>query len=189
MPNPPIFVSEDDSNHEGDSNHWVVIDGHQRLETLFRFMKPLLAGPTAAAGGDRAHVTQLAPLTLSKLEILPDLNGKGVIALNREDRARLWETPLSVVILPADSHPDMRYALFARLNLGSMSLNSQELRNCLYRGPYNKLIASIGESQHFLRLWGKTAPDKRMHERELVLRFFAMLHIGERYRRPFRVFL
>lgn len=156
MPTPPAFVSEDLDNQ------WVVIDGHQRLETLFRFMKPLLGGPTLAAGGDRAHVAQLAPLTLTKLEILPELDGKGVTALNRDDRIKLWDTPISVITLPSDAHPDMRYALFARLNLGSMSLNAQELRNCLYRGPYNKLIASLGESQEFLRLWGKT--DERFTE-------------------------
>jgi|SRR5579864_927562 len=183
LPTPPVFVSEEPSGK------WIVIDGHQRLETLFRFMKPLLAGPTAAAGGNGSQVGQLANLTLSKLEILPDLNGKTVTALTRDDRTKLWETEIGIVCLPADAHPDMRYALFARLNLGSMSLNSQELRNCLYRGPYNTLIASLSEGQRFLRLWGKNAPDKRMHDRELVLRFFAMLHRAERYRRPFRVFL
>jgi hypothetical protein len=111
LPVPPVFVSEDPDGK------WVVIDGHQRLETLFRFMRPLLAGPTAAAGRGGAQLAQLAPLTLSKLEILPELDGRGVTALNRDDRVKLWETPISVVILPADAHSDMRYALFARLNL------------------------------------------------------------------------
>ncbi len=83
----------------------------------------------------------------------------------------------------------MKYELFARLNQGSMSLNSQEIRNCLYRGPYNRSISTLGTSITFLKLLGRKAPDKRMKHQELVLRFFALLHRRDRYRTPFRTFL
>lgn len=182
LPTPPVFVSEDAQGR------WTVIDGHQRLETLFRFMRPLLAG-TVSEVQTNGHLGRLSPLSLTHLEILENLNGRGVTALSREDRQRLWDAEVGYVRLPPETHPDMRYVLFARLNLGSMSLNAQELRNCLYRGPYNDLIARLSEAQPFLRLWGRASADKRMHDRELVLRFFAFLHRVDRYRQPFRAFL
>jgi len=183
LPTPAIFLSE-----ESDGK-WIVIDGHQRLETLFRYMQPLLAGPRKLAGNIRLPYGFLTPLTLTGLEVLSELNSNGVRLLSREDRDKLWETPLSIIQIPKTAHPDMKYILFARLNQGSMSLNSQELRNCLYRGTYNQLIAQLSESHGFLSLWGKTTPDKRMRHRELLLRFFAFLHRRDRYRIPFRAFL
>jgi hypothetical protein len=182
LPTPPIFLSQE-------KGQWVVIDGHQRLETLFRFMQPLLSGPAQAAGRGTNRFTVLPPLTLTSLKIIPELNGKGVTALSMEDRARLWDTKISVISLPEGNHPEMKYELFARLNLGSMSLNSQELRNCLYRGSYNRIIAQLSEGPHFLQLWRRNSPDKRMKHRELVLRFFAFLHRRGSYRPPFREFL
>lgn len=182
LPTPPVFVSEDEEGR------WTVIDGHQRLETLFRFMRPLLSG-TVSGDHLNGHLARLSPLSLTQLEILDDLNGRGVTALSREDRQRLWDAEVGYVRLPPETHRDMRYVLFARLNLGSMSLNAQELRNCLYRGPYNELIARLSEAPLYLRLWGRNSADKRMHDRELVLRFFAFLHRADRYRRPFRAFL
>lgn len=183
LPTPPIFLSEEPDGK------WIVIDGHQRLESLFKYMQPLLSGPRERADDIPLPFGVLTPLTLTSLEVLSDLNGKGIAALSMEDRYQLWETPLSVIQIPKTAHPDMKYVLFSRLNQGSMSLNSQELRNCLYRGPYNQLIARLSESRDFLELWGRKNPDKRMRHRELLLRFFAFLHRRDKYRTPFRAFL
>lgn len=182
LPTPPIFLSEEPDGK------WIVIDGHQRLESLFRYMQPLLSGPRKYA-----HVPlpfgPLIPLTLAGVEVLSELNGGGITSLTMEDRDKLWNTMLSVIQIPKSAHSDMKYVLFSRLNQGSMSLNSQELRNCLYRGLYNQLIARISESHDFLALWGRATPDRRMRHRELVLRFYAFLHRRDKYRIPFRAFL
>ncbi|MGI8926926.1 MAG: DUF262 domain-containing protein [Tepidiformaceae bacterium] len=182
LPVPPVFLADEAGAAQ------VVIDGHQRLETLFRFLQPLLQGPLAAGGGAQ-HLQDLPLLTLTQLQVLTELNNRSIKDLSIEDRKRFWDRPLSAIILPAETHPDMKYVMFARLNLGSMSLNSQELRNCLYRGPYNRLILRLAESHDFLTLWGKRQPDKRMSHRELVLRAFALFHRLDRYRTPYRLFL
>lgn len=183
LPTPAIYLSE-----ELDEK-WIVIDGHQRLESLFRYMQPLLSGPRHSLKNIRLPYGALTPLKLTGLEVLSELNGLGIEALALEDRDKLWETPLSIIELPKTAYSDMKYMLFARLNQGSMSLNAQELRNCLYRGSYNQLIARLSEGSSFLSIWGKSAPDKRMKHRELVLRFFALLHRRDKYRIPFRAFL
>ena len=183
LPTPPVFLAE-----ETDGS-LTVIDGHQRLETLFRYMQPLLSGPSKAVGREHHLYSARSPLVLRSVKIMSELNGKDVTALTEEDRSKLWDSRLTVIRLPRAAHPDMKYELFARLNQGSMSLNSQELRNCLYRGGYNNLIARLGEDRTFLKLWNKNTSDKRMRHRELVLRFFALLHRRDRYRPPFREFL
>lgn len=183
FPTPPVFLAE-----EEDGSH-TVIDGHQRLETLFRYLQPLLQGPSRAAGIEHHRYTVVSPLSLRDLNVIPDLNGKNVTALPIPDREKLWNTNIKTIKLPKSVAPALKYELFARLNQGSMSLNSQELRNCLYRGRYNDLIARLSEDRAFLRLWNRNAPDKRMRHRELVLRFFALLHRRDRYRIPFREFL
>lgn len=184
LPTPPVFVAEEDDER------WVVVDGHQRLETIFRFMQPFLSGPAFAEGGRRNPLAAaLTPLNLRALEVLSNLNGQTATALSIDDLRDLWNTKITFILIPRTAHKDMKYVLFARLNLGSVSLNPQELRNCLYRGRYNRLIADLAESNTLLRLWGKSEPDKRMREREFVLSFFALLHMRDRYRTPFRNFL
>ncbi len=181
LPVPPLFLAE---NPDGTA---VVIDGHQRLESLFRFMQPLLAGPS---GEQWRRTKALFPsLTLSGCEVLSELNGKGVTALDHNDRANLWNRCQRVVWVKKDANPDMKFVLFARLNLGAMALNPQELRNCLYRGPYNNLIAQLAEAPETLKVFRKREPDKRMGDRERVLRFFALAHRKSNYRTPFRSFL
>ena len=182
LPTPAVFLSE------VDAGHWVVVDGHQRLETIVRYMAPLMEH--SAKEADRhSHMLSLTPLRLSGIEVLDELSGKTVLDLPVGTRAVLWDAQLTVVRLARSCHRDMKYALFTRLNQGSMSLNNQEIRNCLYRGNYNDLVAQLSESEDFLKMWGKSKPDKRMKHRELVLRFFALLHRMDSYRMPFRVFL
>lgn len=178
LPVPPIFLAE---NPDGRLD---VIDGHQRLETIFRFMQPLLSGPS---GGRVQGV--FSPLTLLGCEVLSKLNGRGVTALDINDRAKLWERKQNVILIKKNAHPIMKFVLFARLNQGAMALNNQELRNCLYRGPYNELIARLSESPDVLKVFGRRGPDKRMTDRERVLRFFALAHRRADYHTPFREFL
>ncbi|MBM4453957.1 MAG: DUF262 domain-containing protein, partial [Chloroflexi bacterium] len=170
LPTPPVFVAEESSGQ------WTVIDGHQRLASLFRFMRPLFAGPANVAGVAVPWVS-LSPLILVNLEIKTQLNGHGVTKILEAERETiLWQAKIPIVKLLKDSDERMRYALFARLNQGSLSLNNQELRNCLYRGSYNNLIAKISDDSKYLSLWNKNFSDKRMKDRERVLRFFAFLH-------------
>ena len=153
------------------------------------------APPPEIAGGFPHHASPMrsfvppTPLKLNGMEVLSDLNGRDITALSIDDRIRLWDTHLSFNLIPKTAHKDMKYVMFARLNQGSVSLNPQELRNCLYRGAYNRLIAELSESRDFLRLWGKSEADKRMKDRERVLTFFALTNRRDRYRTPFRNFL
>ena len=179
FPTPPIFLAEEQNDQ------WVVIDGHQRLETLFRYMKPLVRGELPDS------IRMQPELRLNQLAVKEDLNGSVITDLPIPQRKALWETELQVVLLSKEVAPDLKYELFARLNAGSMSLNPQELRNCIFRGSYNDFIKRKSEDLEFLQLWNpsRPEPDKRMKHRERLLRFYSMLHRRGQYRTPFRAFL
>jgi len=180
FPVPPIFLAE---NEDGS---WDVVDGHQRLESLFGFLQPLSKGPAA----DAMVRPAFRSLKLKDLEVLGDeLAGRDVTALPVPSRETLLQTEVGVITIPNTASIDLRFALFARLNLGSVPLNSQELRNCLYRGSYNNLIKAIAADKDVLELLGKKAPDKRMRDREQILRFFAFRHRLTKFRQPLRMFL
>ena len=70
----------------------------------------------------------------------------------------------------------MKFEIFERLNTGSVSLNDQELRNCIYRGGYNDLLKQLSQDNDFLYLLSLHGPDARMKDVELVLRFAAFYH-------------
>ena len=183
MPTPHIFLGEEDDGS------LMVIDGHQRLETIFRYLQPLHRRRREPSTRQGVAVPAIAPLTLRKLNVLDDLSGKRVTALSIDDREQLWNATLPVIILLKENHHDLKFELFSRLNQGAMNLTDQELRNCIYRGRFNRMLADLSESRDFLNLLGRTQPDRRMRTREQILRFFALLHRRDRYRPPLREFL
>ncbi len=63
--------------------------------------------------------------------------------------------------------------MFERLNSNTVPLNTQELRNCIYRGSLISLVNDLAEYNPWLNILGKKEPDKRMKGEELILRFFA----------------
>ena len=55
-----------------------------------------------------------------------------------------------------------------------MSLNEQEVRNCVYRGAFNDLIADLEKDAAWRKVKGGGSPEPRFKEREMILRFFAL---------------
>lgn len=77
-------------------------------------------------------------------------------------------------MVTADSNDDIKYDIFMRLNTGSVHLNEQELRNCLYRGKTNTFLQDEAKNPQWLAMLGLKEPHKRMADRELLLRFLTL---------------
>jgi hypothetical protein len=75
-----------------------------------------------------------------------------------------------------ESDENLRFEIFERLNTGSVPLNDQELRNCIYRGPYNDLLKKLSSDSDYMWLMGFRGPEKRFKDVEYVLRFAAFHH-------------
>jgi hypothetical protein len=190
IPVPPIFLAEQKDGT------WVVIDGHQRLASIFRFFMPRLEVDRAldvvpteqytarGVAGMRSPVRQLRTLVLKDLKILETLNGIGCQKMSHEDLDKIWNYKMTTVEFPKEVPADMTFEIFARLNQGSMAINYQELRNCLFRGPYNRRIRKLAEDRQVLEFFGKKTADKRMKDCERVLAFFAFAHRLADYEPP-----
>lgn len=149
VPIPVIYVSQ-----EADDS-WTVIDGLQRLNSLHRFFQ--------------------RDYKLSGLEILTELNKSDIKSLNPKAVRVLRNGLLRIIVISYDSHPEIKYDVFMRLNTGAVKLNDQELRNCLYRGSMNDKLKEIVSKPNILKLFNLETPHNRMSDCELILRFLALL--------------
>jgi hypothetical protein len=70
----------------------------------------------------------------------------------------------------------VRFELFERLNKGGVLLTPQEVRACIYRGPFSELLRDLASIPSFTRLvkLQRKKQDDGTRE-ELVLKFFAYL--------------
>lgn len=121
IPIPSIFVSQ---NEDG---VWDVIDGVQRLSTVFQFV-----GIFRDENG-----VSLPPLTLQKTEYLPSFAGvqweneNPELSFTKEQQLFFKRSRMDIIIMKKESDPNTKYELFQRLNTGGSLLSDQEVRNCL----------------------------------------------------------
>ena len=163
IPIPPIYFGK---VSEG---RLEMIDGQQRLTTLVNF------------------VSNKFPLR--KLQSMQSLNHKFFKDLTIGHQEKILDTPIRSIVIDAASNTDLRYEVFERLNRGSMTLNEQEVRNCIYRGPFNDLLAELENDPDWRKAKGGSIPDPRFKERQMILRFFAFANRLSSYAGNLKQFL
>lgn len=170
LPLPVIYLAEDADGKE------YVIDGQQRLTALFSFLDN--------------RFPDGKPFRLTGLEVFTELNHKTFLDIEErlQDKIRYYE--VRTITILSDSDPDLKFAIFERLNTGSVPLNDMELRNCIYRGPYINLLKELAEYPSFKKIIGIKDANRRMRDVELVLRFATFYHATYlKYQPPMRRFL
>lgn len=148
----PIFYLK-----QMDNATYVVVDGKQRLSTLFEFLNN--------------------KFTLKSLKILDFLNGKKFEDLT--DDLAVYQSQIedyqlySHIILPPT--PDkILFDIFDRVNRGGTQLNKQEIRNALYHGNGLEMIKKITKSDIFVDVTHiNPQSDTRMKGSYLITRFLA----------------
>ncbi len=171
IPIPSIFVSQNDDGV------WDVIDGVQRLSTIFQFV-----GIFKDEEGKK-----LPPLTLQKTDYLPSLAGVQwesevpELSFTKEQQLFFKRARMDVIIMKKESDPNTKYELFQRLNTGGSLLSGQEVRNCLMimtnKSFYEFIMALDSESSFRNCL---PISDRRSDEQyrvELILRLFIPKYI------------
>ncbi len=166
IPIPNLFMATNEDNT------WEAVDGVQRLSAIVKF-----------AGNDelRQKLKLGKALVLEGLHKVSMFNGLPFSKLPQTIQQHIRTRPLKVVTLNDKSDKVVRFDLFERLNTGGVSLSSQEIRDCVYQGPFaEKLdeLAATGEFRTVVRLTSRQIKDGTIEE--CVLRFFAFL---ERYKK------
>jgi hypothetical protein len=160
LPVPPIFVATNAGFQ------WEVVDGLQRLSTLLFFV--------ASSPEHLALVNRTEPLKLQKLQKLSQLNDVGYADLPVALQRYFGRQPLQVISLTDKSNQSVRFDLFERLNAGAISLSPQEVRACIYGGPFNDFLEQLTRDPNFSRLLKlQELKQNDGTSAEEVLKFFA----------------
>ena len=171
IPIPTIYLSEEQDSKE------YVIDGQQRLTTFFSYIDGSFPdGREFKLIGLKSSFSQWNKKSYKEL---PD---------ELQDKIKYYK--IRTITFRKESDKDIKFDIFERLNSGSVSLNDQELRNCIYRGRYNILLKDLSEDPDFMYVLGLKKPDNRMRDIELALRFAAFYHSTYlNYKPTMRLFL
>ncbi len=169
IPLPSFYFSEDD---DGD---YAVVDGLQRLCSIFHFMN--------YADLNKATGSRLNPLRLSNLQYIKEIEGLTFDEIGRKFQRRLEELVLTVNVIRPSTPTAVKFNVFARLNQGGMPLNAQEIRNAIMKGDWRNHIREMAESKEFLSATEGKISTLRQQDMELILRYIAHYQLGEPFER------
>lgn len=174
IPIPSIFVSQ------RDDGSWELVDGLQRLSTLFQ-----LQGVLRRENGD-----PWTPLVLRATKYLPALDGlKWELtdssegedipgAFTRAQRLDIKRSKIDVKIITRESSPEAKFDLFQRLNSYGSVLSAQELRTAALAAvssdfvDFTRKLATQRSFKTLCRL--SSAQLEQSYDVELVLRFLVL---------------
>jgi hypothetical protein len=176
LPVPAVFLYT-----ERRSQNYFVIDGQQRLKSIFYFFEGYFGEPE----DDKRTVFRLSGISEKSR-----FHEKTHADLDEEDQRRLKNCVLrSFIVQQLDPSDDTSmYHIFERLNTGGTLLTNQEVRNCVYHGKLIPFLTEINTYDAWRKILGKTPPDSRKRDIELIIRFFAMRDI-EAYDKPMKDYL
>ena len=143
IPLPVVYLAEEENGKK------AVIDGQQRLTSFFSFIDGKFPDGKI--------------FKLGNMQVFPELKGKAFTELDEEFQDKILDCQIRSITFKKNCNADLKYNVFERLNTGSVSLNDQELRNCMYRGKFNELIKELAEDSEFLSIIGGTNRNNRMN--------------------------
>ena len=177
IPIPSVFVSQ---RKDG---VWDVIDGQQRLSTIFEFVGILR----------RENAEHADPLTLTAARYLKALEGKtwkgsgengiGENGIGRDNQLLIKRSKIDVKIILRESSEGSKYELFQRLNTGGSHLSQQEIRNVIaimVDPDFYEWTESLAADENFKLC--TSLSDRLLEERydlELVTRFLTLGHLDD----------
>lgn len=168
LPVPGVFFSK-----EEETNRMLIVDGQQRIFSLYSFYKNNFKGK---------------PFKLTGVQ--NGLDGKFYSDLTSSDRIRLDDSIIHATIVKQDQPDDNEssiYLIFERLNSGGRPLAPQEIRACIYYGEFNEYLNTIILQKEWRNIFGRL--NERLKEQELLLRFFALYFDLDNYQKPLKGFL
>lgn len=188
LPVPQLFL------YEADRNRFLVIDGQQRLMSIYYFFKQRFPRSNArphlrAVFQEHGRIPEEVLednkyFTNFQLTLPVNEPGKSNIFHGAdydslgESQMRLNLRPLRNVVIrqnsPNDDHSAM-YEIFSRLNSGGVNLRPQEIRLSLYHSAFYDMLERINAEPIWRKFLRNPEPDIHMKDIEVLLRIFAIL--------------
>lgn len=145
---------------ERKSGNWIVVDGLQRLTTVYDFLNDRFA--------------------LNGLELKHEYNEKKYSDLSRQDHRRLREYEITghIIEMRDDQSDAQVVEIFRRINTYGVQLSAQEIRSALRQGSSVRFLRYVAESDMFKHVTRGRVKADRMGDMELCLRAIAFLVLG-----------
>ena len=195
LPVPQVFL------YEQGRNEFLVIDGQQRLMSIYYFAKgrfprkEKLAELRLLAEGQSSVPAEIltkddyfTDFRLNLPESIPEdpnrFHGLGYSSLEDEHRSSFdLRTIRHIIVRQVGPTGDYAmYEIFSRLNSGGINLTPQEIRRCTFDSRFYEMLYRTNTQEEWRNLVGTKIPDTRMRDVEILLRGFAMLINEETYR-------
>lgn len=203
LPIPQVFL------YEKGKNNFYVIDGQQRLLSIYFFIKqrfPTQDGRQMLrdilTGTDTINPTLLSDDRYFKnfALSLPSPVATDENKLNKRKYETLGEykhafdylrTIRSVVIKQnePDDEDSSIYEIFNRLNTGGQNLTPQEIRMSLFYSPFYQMLLEQNKDVRWRKLLGQETIDLHFKDVEILVRIFAMLWLHSDYQASMKRFL
>lgn len=194
IPVPQLFL------YEQSRNKFLVIDGQQRLMSIYYFIKrrfPRKEKRTALREIFDQHGTIpeeilanddfFEDFKLKLSENLPNVknrfNGLNYATLG-DYKTQLDLRPIRNIVVKQNSPNDddsSIYEVFNRLNTGGVNLRPQEIRTSMYHSNFYDMLYRVNQDKRWRHLLRDSEPDIHMKDIEVLLRGFAMLIEGRKY--------
>jgi hypothetical protein len=174
IPIPPIFVAQ---RKDG---VWDVVDGLQRLSTIYQFVGILRDEEDRKVG----------PLALEATKYLPSMGGykwedphDTNHSLTMAQRLLIKRAKIDVSIILRESEHRAKYELFQRLNTGGSQLSDQEVRNAILvmlNREFYQWLRALSRDDAFVECTAISdrAADEQ-YDMELALRFLVFRRMPE----------
>lgn len=194
LPVPQVFL------YETERNRFLVIDGQQRLMSIYYFIKqrfPRKEKRTELRAifdmygmipDDVVHNDDyFENFRLKLAETVPNhpnrFKGLSYATLGAYKTQFELRTIRNVIIKQNSPQNDdsSMYEVFNRLNTGGINLKPQEIRTSMYHSSFYEMLYSVNSLPAWRRVLAYQEPDLHMKDVEVLLRGFAMLIDGEHY--------
>ena len=164
LPVPGIFLAKMPDEHH------MVLDGHQRLVSLYRFYKK--------------------GVRLGK-RVQEKFQNQSLKDLDIPDRRRLDDSIIHATIIKQEKPEGYGsiYHIFERLNSGGKLLTPQQIRMAMFHGRFAELLYKLNQNEDWQKLLRRRRRDPSLRDVEAVLRFFALYHDAKEYKNPMKSFL
>lgn len=202
LPIPQIFL------YQESRNKFLVIDGQQRLMSLYYFIEQRFPKDEKRTTlrrifekhgkipdeilGDDVYFTKFNLQLPSTLPNQPNkLNKINYSTLDEYKVAFDFRTIRNIIIKQSFPEEDDSciYEIFNRLNSGGINLKPQEIRTSLYYSDFYNMLYRLNTLPGWRRIIGVEEPDLNMKDIEILLRGFAMLVEREKYQSSMVKFL
>jgi len=202
LPIPQMFL------YESERNEFLVIDGQQRLMTIYYFVKGRF--PRKKKRSELRDIFDnygyIPDDVMAKDELFQKFNlkldglvegsenrfhGKNYQTLSEYKTSLDLSTIRNMIVKPVskDEENGAMFEIFNRLNSGGINLGTQEIRMSLYHSKFLRALIEMNKDQRWRIILGKDNPDIRLHDVEAILRVFAMVTFLDHYKATINGFI